>query len=138
MVKNFSKVEYVWIDADGNTRSKCRTIKNENHRELFVNDLPIWNYDGSSTGQAIGSDSEVYIRPVKLYSDPSVSIETLWIKSQLVNSRLLLNDSIQLDIHLAIISYLLKDNFDFIYSREKQLTNNKDDKIIIYFSLKEI
>ena len=70
MVKNFSKVEYVWIDADGNTRSKCRTIKNENHRELFVNDLLIWNYDGSSTGQAIGSDSEVYIRPVKLYPDP--------------------------------------------------------------------
>ena len=26
-------------------------------------DLPVWNYDGSSTGQAPGDDSEVYLVP---------------------------------------------------------------------------
>ena len=29
-----------------------------------VDDLPEWNYDGSSTGQAPGHDSDVYLRPV--------------------------------------------------------------------------
>lgn len=64
--------------------------------------------------------------------------EFLWIKTQLVNSRFLLDDSLQLDIHLAVISYLMKDNFDFIYPITKQMTKNKDDKLIIYYILKEI
>ena len=30
-------------------------------------ELPIWNFDGSSTGQAEGSNSDVYLYPVALY-----------------------------------------------------------------------
>ena len=37
---------------------------------LKYNNLPIWNYDGSSTGQADGSDSEVLIKPQTQYNDP--------------------------------------------------------------------
>ncbi len=41
---------------------------------LFVHDcpqdLPCWNYDGSSTGQAPGEDSEVYLVPRAIYKDP--------------------------------------------------------------------
>lgn len=33
-------------------------------------ELPIWNFDGSSTGQAEGSNSDVYLHPVALYKDP--------------------------------------------------------------------
>ena len=33
-------------------------------------DLPRWNYDGSSTGQAPGDDSEVMIIPRAIYADP--------------------------------------------------------------------
>lgn len=32
--------------------------------------LPIWNYDGSSTDQALGHDSEVLLVPVRIYKDP--------------------------------------------------------------------
>ena len=32
--------------------------------------MPIWNFDGSSTGQAEGSNSDVYLYPVALYKDP--------------------------------------------------------------------
>jgi len=35
-----------------------------------LDDLPVWNYDGSSTGQAPGRDSEVYLKPVAIYPDP--------------------------------------------------------------------
>lgn len=37
---------------------------------LPLQDLPIWNYDGSSTGQAPGTDSEVYLVPRAIYKDP--------------------------------------------------------------------
>jgi glutamine synthetase len=35
-----------------------------------VDELPEWNFDGSSTGQAPGDNSDVYIRPVAMYPDP--------------------------------------------------------------------
>ncbi len=33
-------------------------------------DLPVWNFDGSSTGQAPGDNSDVYLKPVAIYPDP--------------------------------------------------------------------
>lgn len=33
-------------------------------------ELPIWNYDGSSTYQADGKNSDVYLHPVAIYKDP--------------------------------------------------------------------
>lgn len=32
--------------------------------------MPIWNYDGSSTYQADGSNSDLYLHPVAIYRDP--------------------------------------------------------------------
>ena len=37
---------------------------------LSLIELPIWNFDGSSTGQAEGSNSDVYLYPVAMYKDP--------------------------------------------------------------------
>ena len=62
----------------------------------------------------------------------------LWIKSQLVNSRFLLQDRLQLEIHLAMAFYLLKDNYDCVYEIKETLSNDKDDYLIYYYILKEI
>lgn len=59
--------EYIWIDGSGSIRSKGRTLKG---KPSSVDDLPEWNFDGSSTGQAPGHDSDVYLRPVAYYKDP--------------------------------------------------------------------
>ena len=48
-------------------RSKTRTLFNY---PSSPDQLPIWNFDGSSTGQAVGHDSDVYMKPVALYPDP--------------------------------------------------------------------
>jgi glutamine synthetase len=54
-------LEYIWLDANNNFRSK---VKVEILKIPFlVNNLEIWNFDGSSTGQATGEDSEIFIKP---------------------------------------------------------------------------
>mmetsp|Transcript_4201 Transcript_4201/g.13312 ORF Transcript_4201/g.13312 Transcript_4201/m.13312 type:complete len:349 (-) Transcript_4201:231-1277(-) len=60
--------EYVWIDADNGLRCKARVIHGKKTVEL--SDLPSWNFDGSSTGQAPGEDSEVIIEPAAVFPDP--------------------------------------------------------------------
>lgn len=59
-----STVEYVWIDGYGGLRSKTRVIKQE---ISTLTDIPEWNYDGSSTNQANGNDSEITIVPRAMF-----------------------------------------------------------------------
>ena len=61
------QAEYLWIDAIGEVRSKCRTL---DASKATLDKLPDWNYDGSSTNQAPGTDSEVIIKPRAIYKDP--------------------------------------------------------------------
>lgn len=50
--------EYVWLDADGICRSKTKTLCK---KPASVEDLPVWNFDGSSTKQAEGENSDVSV-----------------------------------------------------------------------------
>eukprot|EP00878_Enallax_costatus_P001582 GHUV01001733.1.p1 GENE.GHUV01001733.1~~GHUV01001733.1.p1 ORF type:complete len:381 (+),score=83.58 GHUV01001733.1:143-1285(+) len=60
--------EYVWIGGTGaDLRSKSRTLTKVPEKP---EDLPDWNYDGSSTGQAPGTDSEVLLIPRAIFRDP--------------------------------------------------------------------
>ena len=66
-------LEYIWLDANQKCRSKTKIVTTEKNLDsdaLSVSDLPLWNYDGSSTGQATTKDSEVVLAPVKLVPDP--------------------------------------------------------------------
>jgi glutamine synthetase len=69
-------LEYVWIDAVGGMRSKVRVVTTPESRCIdpitLSNDAKQWEwtFDGSSTGQATGTDSDVIIRPVAVYGNP--------------------------------------------------------------------
>ena len=60
-------LEYIWIDHDGKTRSKTMVLQNNGSK---LSQCPEWNFDGSSTNQATGNDSEVIIKPVKIVINP--------------------------------------------------------------------
>lgn len=64
---NCPVAEYVWMDAFGVPRSKTKTLSK---KPANVDDLPLWNFDGSSTSQAAGEDSEIYIMPRAVFRDP--------------------------------------------------------------------
>src|SRR5690242_3369791 len=60
------KAEYIWIDGTEPTarlRSKTKILADGA-------DLPIWGFDGSSTNQAPGSNSDCVLKPVFSCPDP--------------------------------------------------------------------
>ena len=59
--------EYIWLGGKDEFRSKTRVFEGEIR---LLEQLPKWNYDGSSTDQAQGTDSEVILVPRQVFPDP--------------------------------------------------------------------
>ena len=67
---NKVKVEYIWMDGHKPTeklRSKTKII---NGKVNNIDDLSMWGFDGSSTMQATGHNSDCMLNPVKFIPDP--------------------------------------------------------------------
>merc|ERR1712193_69647 len=65
--ENCVLAEYVWLDAHQVPRSKTMTMPCAPNS---IADLRIWNYDGSSTEQAEGHNSELFLHPKRIFKDP--------------------------------------------------------------------
>jgi hypothetical protein len=66
------KLEYIWLDGYEpvpNLRSKTKIA--ELSTEPTLEEVPVWNFDGSSTRQAEGSSSDCLLQPVALFPDPA-------------------------------------------------------------------
>jgi len=65
-----SKLEYIWLDGYQPTqtlRSKTQVRKDFGGT---LEECPMWSFDGSSTQQASGDDSDCLLKPVAIYPDP--------------------------------------------------------------------
>jgi glutamine synthetase len=64
-----SKAEYIWIDGFGKLRSKTKILP-KGVSSTSLKNFPEWGFDGSSTGQASGDNSDVILKPVFVCRDP--------------------------------------------------------------------
>ena len=65
-----SKLEYIWLD--GTEPTQCLRSKTMVRNDFggTVEECPVWSFDGSSTNQATGDDSDCLLKPVAIFPDP--------------------------------------------------------------------
>ena len=67
-----ARLDYIWLDGyqpTANIRTKSQMIE----AESFVGNhegVPVWGFDGSSTRQAEGHDSDCILQPARVYKSP--------------------------------------------------------------------
>ena len=67
------QAEYIWLDGATPTqklRSKTRIVAFAPDESVRVSSFPQWSFDGSSTYQASGNDSDLLLEPVFFVADP--------------------------------------------------------------------
>ncbi|MGQ0527289.1 MAG: glutamine synthetase beta-grasp domain-containing protein [Alphaproteobacteria bacterium] len=70
-MSQFKLAEYIWMDGNLPTRhlrSKARVVKVGSNPS--IDDFPEWSFDGSSTNQATGQDSDCLLKPARAVPDP--------------------------------------------------------------------
>lgn len=94
MNKNkFKKLEYIWLDGHDpqNLRSKTKVVRSRDilgylrtarEETPDVSLLDEWNFDGSSTMQAPGNNSECILKPVRTYNNDS---DTVYVLCEVMN-----------------------------------------------------
>ena len=79
--------EYIWLDGAEPTRqlrSKSRNIiLNENPK---IKDFPEWGFDGSSTNQASGDNSDCTLKPVNFVKDSTRDINDYLVLCEVFNA----------------------------------------------------
>lgn len=77
------KAEYIWVDGSEPTRklrSKTRIVEEGD-------ELPEWGFDGSSTNQAPGHDSECVLKPVFQCPDPIRGMGNILVLCEVYDSK---------------------------------------------------
>jgi glutamine synthetase len=81
------KLEYVWLDGykpEPNLRSKVKIVDYGTIDTAFLdNSFPVWNFDGSSTGQANTEKSDLLLKPVRHYIQDMKS--TVYVLCEVLN-----------------------------------------------------
>ena len=82
-----SQATYIWIDGSEPSqalRSKVKMLPHP-HGEIALKDFPEWNFDGSSTYQSIGRDSDLILQPVCFVNDPLLSGDNYLVLCEVMN-----------------------------------------------------
>lgn len=80
-----SKLEYIWLDGYKPTQSlRSKTLVKSDFGGT-LEECPMWSFDGSSTEQAEGNDSDCLLKPVAIYPDPD-RLNSYLVMTEVLNS----------------------------------------------------
>lgn len=127
-------LEYIWLDIHNHIRSKIRTIYAP-YTTYFSfknkNSVPEWSYDGSSTGQANTSNSEVLLQPIYVVDHPFLNNKTTIDKMKSI-SLLVLCNAMNCSIHIQ------ENNEEIEEIEKKQTPHNYIQQAIDKFNTKQV
>ena len=123
------KLEYIWLDGytpEPNLRSKIKVV-DKNFltigTESTLEKIPMWNFDGSSTLQAEGHDSDCLLKPVRLYHPWEIK-DTIYVLCEVLNP-----DGTP---HITNQRALINNDPDFWFGFEQEyfIKESKNGKVI--------
>jgi glutamine synthetase len=82
-----AQATYIWIDGAEPThtlRSKLRVFEHPKS-DIQIEDFPEWGFDGSSTNQAVGNDSDLLLKPVNFVYDPIIGDNSYLVLCEVLN-----------------------------------------------------
>jgi len=80
------RLEYIWMDGHAPTqklRSKTKVLEGP---IKTIEDLPDWGFDGSSTNQAEGNNSDCLLKPIYKVPDPIRGGDDLLVMCEVMNA----------------------------------------------------
>jgi len=84
-----SQVEYIWLDGKNPTqemRCKTRVIYFNPNKEINISSFPEWGFDGSSTYQADGTNSDLILKPVNFIKDSIRGNDNFLVLNEVFNA----------------------------------------------------
>jgi len=105
---NKIRAEYIWMDGHSPTQKLRSKTKVLDKAIKNLEDLPVWGFDGSSTNQAEGNDSDCMLKPVYKTLDPIRGGNNLLIMCEVLNPDRTPHKT-NSRAHLAKIAELYKD-----------------------------
>ena len=121
-------IEYIWLDGAGNPRSKTKVTYQKKPEKIEDVEIPLWNYDGSSTGQAEGRDSEVILKPQSVFPDPFRGGDSLMVLCDTFNPDMTPHETNTR--HGALEKFALWPNAEPMFGLEQEFFIMKGDKVL--------
>ena len=76
----------------------------------------MWNFDGSSTGQAEGSNSDCYLKPAAIFKDPFRGAPNILVMCEVLNCRMEPVGMWKWFLYkLYIVGYVIINFYDFFF-----------------------
>ncbi|SVA98827.1 uncharacterized protein METZ01_LOCUS151681, partial [marine metagenome] len=80
------RAEYIWMDGHQPTQKLRSKTKVFDGPVTNLDDIPDWGFDGSSTMQAIGTDSDCMLKPVCFIPDPIRGGDNILVMCEVMNA----------------------------------------------------
>lgn len=131
-IHNTYIAEYIWLGGNGEIRSKTRVLRDIDligrayYGKCDVDNIPLWNYDGSSTNQADpDKNTEVVLKPCVIFDDP--------LQSSCINVNINMNVNTK---HIILYYLVLCDTYDI--NMKPLSTNHRHNAAINIFTEKSV